>query len=354
MARFLKNSSESSGNVPGAPVFIGTQKVDKAVIRVIDFNSDLYEELNLDDVEDLQRFVESETVSWISVYGLHDIDLIKKLGEIFSLHPLVLEDIVNTGQRPKFEEYDNELFMVLKMLRFDKENEVVQSDQLSIIVGKNYLISFHEKPIDVFQPVRDRIRKHRGRIRISGSDYLAYAMLDTIVDNYIISIEAIGSRIEDLEEAVLDDPSDEVLNQITSYKREINYLRKSIRPARELIIGFAKSDTDMVTDKTIPFLKDLQDLSSQATEALDSYREMLSDQLGIYNTSVGNKLNEIMKVLTIFAAIFIPLTFVAGIYGTNFEYLPELKFKYSYFIFWGIMITVAGLMVRFFRRKGWM
>lgn len=354
MARFLKNNAESSGNVPGSPVFIGKQKIDQSLIRVIDFNTELYEELRVDEVDEIRRFTESSSVSWISIYGLHDIELIKRLGNIFNLHPLILEDIANTGQRPKFEEYDNGLFIVLKMLNFDMENETVSGDQLSIFISNNYLVSFHEKPIDVFQPVRERIRKHRGRIRGYGTDYLAYAMLDTIVDNYIIAIEAIGTRIEDLEDAVLDEPSNQVLSQITNYKREINFLRKSIRPARELIISFAKSDTEIVSEKTIPFLKDLQDLIFHATEALDSYRDMLSDQLGIYNTTMGNKLNEIMKILTIFAAIFIPLTFLAGIYGTNFNYLPELNYKYSYFIFWAVMISVTAVMVRYFKKKGWM
>lgn len=353
MARFLKNYAESAGSVPGSPVFIGTQKIDQAVIRVIDFNSEFIEELKIDDFNDLHRFLESDTVSWISIYGLHDIALMKQLGNVLNLHPLVLEDVVNTGQRPKFEEYDNELFMVLKMVHFDQQNEIVLCDQISFVLGKNFLISFQEKPVDVFHPVRERIRHHRGRIRAFGPDYLAYAMLDTIVDNYILSIEALGSRIEELEDAVLEDPSNEVLNQITVYKREINYLRKSIRPARDLIMSFTKCDNDIVDEKTTPFLKDLQDLSFQATEALDSYREMLTDQLGIYNTTISNKLNEIMKLLTVLSAIFIPLSFIAGVYGTNFEYVPELKFRYSYFIFWGFMISVAGFMVRFFKRKGW-
>lgn len=354
MARFIKSRKESAGNVPGVPVFIGKQKVEQCIIRVMDFDSQRLDEIVINNIEDCRPFVTSEAVTWISVYGLHDVEKIKQLGEIFSIHPLVLEDVLNTGQRPKFEEYDDTLFMVMKMLRFEPEEEIVQGDQLSLVLGSNFLLTFHEKPIDVFLPVRERIRKQRGRIRHCGPDYLAYAMLDTVVDNYTICIEAIGSRIEDLEEAVLEDPTQEVLGQITTYKREINYLRKSVRPAWELIVNLAKSDTEIIRETTIPFLKDLQDLISHAAETIDNYREMLSDQLGIYNTTVSNKLNEIMKVLTIFAAIFIPLTFIAGIYGTNFEYLPELKFRYSYFIFWGIMVAVAGLMIRFFKKKGWM
>lgn len=243
---------------------------------------------------------------------------------------------------------------MLKLLLFDEETEIIRSDQLSIVFGKNFLISFHEKPVNLFHPVRERIRRHEGRIRKNGPDYLTYALLDVIVDNYMIAIEGLGSKIEDLEVLVLENPNQEMLNRITRYKREMIFLRKSIRPARELIVQITKNDSDLIQEHTLPFWKDLLGLSTQAAEVIDSYHEMLSDHLNIYNTSTSNKLNEIMKILTIFAAIFIPLTFIAGIYGTNFEYLPELHFKYSYFVFWAIMLTVAGIMLRFFRRKGWL
>lgn len=354
MARFLKNSEKSIGLSPWSPVFIGNQKIEELIIRIFDYDRNTLEEQDVQDPGDVGRFLETDTVTWISIYGLHDVEMIKEIGEIFGIHPLTLGDIVNTGQRPKMEEYDNYIYLVLKMLRFDKEEEVINSDQLSIILGENFLISFQEKPIDIFAPVRLRISKGKGRIRENGPDYLAYALLDTIIDNYMIAIENIGSEIEEIEDLILDDPSRELLNRITNYKREVNYLRKSIRPARELTVQLAKNDSEFILEQTIPFLKDLQDIATQAMETLDSYREMLSDHLNIYNTTVSNRLNEIMKVLTIFAAIFIPLTFIAGIYGTNFEYLPELHYKYSYFIFWVIMLLVAGVMLRFFRRKGWL
>jgi magnesium transporter len=354
MARFLKSSEKTAGLSPCSPVFIGNQKLDKSIIRTFDYDRNSLEELAVESPAELGRFLETDTVTWISTYGLHDVKMIQEIGEIFGIHPLILGDIVNTGQRPKMEEYDNCIYLVLKMLRFDQEAEVIKSDQFSIILGKNFLISFQEKPLDIFAPVRLRISKGKGRIRENGPDYLAYALLDTIIDNYMIAIENIGSKIEDIEDQILDEPSQELLSQITNYKREVNYLRKSVRPARELTIQLAKNDSELIRDQTIPFLKDLQDIATQATETLDSYREMLSDHLNIYNTTVSNRLNEIMKVLTIFAAIFIPLTFIAGIYGTNFDYLPELHFKYSYYIFWGVMLLVAGMMLRFFRRKGWL
>lgn len=354
MARFIKSNQQSAGSVPGSLVFIGNQKLNESIIKVMVFDGKELNEFSTDTVDECTQYLTAETVSWVSVYGLHDIDTIKQLGEFFSIHPLVLEDILNTGQRPKFEEYDDYVFLVMKILRFNSESMQVQGDQLSLIIGENYLISFHEQPVDLFLPVRERIRKNRGRIRQCKSDYLAYALLDTVVDNYIICIEEIGSDVEELEEVVLEDPSPDVLGRITTFKREVNFLRKAIRPARELTISLVNCDNEIIRETTIPYLRDLKDLVSHAVEATDNYREMLSDQLGIYNTAIGNRLNEIMKILTIFAAIFIPLTFIAGIYGTNFEHVPELKYKYSYFIFWGIMVTVAILMVRFFKKKGWM
>lgn len=354
MARFFKKREESKGLAPGSLVFIGDKKVENIRIQVIDYDKSKLNESQLEDISQGKEFRATQTVSWINIYGLHDLNFVKKLGEIFELHPLLLEDVLNTDQRPKMEEFDNCLFLVLKMLRYDKEQKIIVSEQLSLIMGSTWLITFQEQPGDVFEPVRDRIRKQKGRIRATGTDYLTYALLDTVVDNYISIIERFGDQIEDIENEVLSDPKPAVMEKISQFRGEMNYLRKTIRPVREALIQLLKSDSEFVQDKTIPFIKDLLDLTTQATEAIDTYREMLSDQLNIYNSSISNRMNEIMKVLTIFAAIFIPLTFIAGIYGTNFEYLPELHFKYSYFIFWGVMITVAIVMLGYFKRKGWL
>jgi magnesium transporter len=240
------------------------------------------------------------------------------------------------------------------MIRYEKEKQMIVNEQLSMVLGDTFLLTFQEQPGDVFEPVRERIRNQKGRIRGAGIDYLAYALLDTVVDNYIFIIEKLGEKIEDIEEEVLEKADSGVMEKINMFKREMNFLRKSIRPAREAIIQLSKLDSELIREQTIPFLKDLQDLITQAAEAIDTYRDMLSDQLNLYNSVISNRMNDIMKVLTIFAAIFIPLTFIAGIYGTNFEYLPELHFKYSYFVFWGVMITVAVVMLLFFKRKKWL
>ena len=236
------------------------------------------------------------------------------------------------------EEYDNYLYFVLKMMRYNQETGKIQSEQLSMVLGQTFLLTFQEQPGDVFEPVRERIRKHKGRIRKVGIDYLAYALLDTIVDNYLLIIERLREQIEDIENEILDNPTQEVLSNINDYKREMNYLRKTIRPVREFVLHLSRLESELIQPATLPFCKDLLDLSNQAVDAIDSYREMLSDHLNIYDSRISNRLNEIMKVLTIFSAIFIPLTFIAGIYGTNFENVPELHFRYSYFIMWGVMV----------------
>ena len=354
MARFFKKREQSKGLAPGSLVFIGNKKVEDVRLRVIDYDQSQLKEDALRDIVEAAEFKRTKTVTWINVDGLHDPEVIKQIGTVFDLHPLLLEDVLNTGQRPKLEEFDNCLFLVSKMLRYDQEKRIVISEQLSLVLGDTFLLTFQERPGDVFEPVRERIRKKKGRIRISGIDYLAYALLDTVVDNYIFVIERLGEQIEDIEEQILARAEPAVMEDINTFKREMNFLRKSIRPAKEAIMQLSKLDSELIDDQTMPFLKDLQDLITQAVEAIDTYRDMLSDQLNLYNSVISNRMNDIMKVLTIFAAIFIPLTFIAGIYGTNFDYVPELHFKYSYFIFWGVMVVVAVSMLTFFKKKGWL
>lgn len=354
MARFLKSKSASLGKSPGSLIFIGDHKMDRSIIRLMAYSPDHLEDRELDSVAGAMQDRGRDRVSWINIYGLEDTALMGQVGECFGIHPLLMEDILNTDQRPTFADQGEHLFAVLKMLRFGGDETTIISEQLSLVLGTDFVLTFQERRGDVFEPVRERIRKAQGRIRMSGPDYLAYALLDTVVDNYIHIIERLGERVEDVEEEILEGEDDEVLGRINTFKLEMNYLRKAIRPSREALLLFSKVDSDLVQDQTYPFLRDLQELATQASEAIDTYREMLTDQLNTYRTAVGTKLNEIMKVLTIFAAIFIPLTFMVGVYGTNFEYLPELHLRYGYFILWGMMILVAGLMLRFFRKKGWL
>ncbi|MDY0191727.1 MAG: magnesium/cobalt transporter CorA [Desulfuromonas sp.] len=354
MARFLKKKAATIGQVPGALVFVGEQRVEEVSIRVIDYDQNKLSEKELQDISEGLAYKDSSTVSWININGVHDVRLINEIGKGFGLHALVLEDIVNTGQRPRMEEYDNYMFFALKMMSYDSAAGKIHSEQLTMVLGETFLLTFQEQPGDVFEPVRERIRKQKGRIRKVGIDYLAYALLDSVIDNYLFIIERLGEEIEEIENEILDNPTQEVLSRINAYKREMNYLRKTIRPAREFILQLSRVDSEQIQPATVPFFKDLLDLANQAVDAIDSYREMLSDHLNIYDSRISNRLNEIMKVLTIFSAIFIPLTFIAGIYGTNFENLPELHYHYSYFIMWGVMVVVALFMLRFFRRKNWL
>ena len=354
MARFLKNKEASLGQAPGELVFIGEQKVREVTMRVIDYDHENLSEQEMRDIKNSIPYKETETVTWININGLHDTELIRQVGGGFGLHALVMEDIVNTGQRSKMEDYDEYLFFGVKMMRYDEAKGEIQSEQLSMVLGKTFLLTFQERPGDVFEPVRDRIRKQKGRIRRVGIDYLAYALLDTIIDNYIVIIERLGEKIEEIEDEILGNPTQDVLARINDYKREMNYLRKAVRPTREFMLQLSRLDSDLIQETTAPFLKDLLDLASQAVDSIDTYRDMLSDHLNIYNTGVSNRLNEIMKVLTIFSAIFIPLTFIAGIYGTNFDNVPELHYRYSYFAMWGVFLSVILAMLRFFRRRCWL
>jgi magnesium transporter len=353
MARFFRKRDQLQGQVPGSLIFVGTRQVQQTSIRVMDYDAGQLNEFVFTDVNQIKDLHSPSACSWVDIYGLHDVGVINEIGSRFNVHSLVLEDVLNTGQRPKLEEFGHFVFLVLKMFRYDKEEEIVHAEQLSMVIGKGVLITFQERKGDVFEAVRERIRKMKGRIRQSGVDYLAYALLDTVVDNYIDVIERIGEHVEELDEKVLEEPDKAIIAEISSAKREINYMRKSIRPARDAIIQLGKLDTDLISDYMVPFLKDLQDLATHATEVVEIYREMLTDQMSIYHSSLSNRMNDVMKVLTIFAAIFIPLTFIAGIYGTNFEYLPELHYRYSYFVFWGVIIAVAGGLLFFFKKKGW-
>ncbi|MBD3223158.1 MAG: magnesium/cobalt transporter CorA [Caldithrix sp.] len=354
MARFFKKRNQTKGAVPGTPVFIGQQKIEETLIHIIDYDAEWLNESDLLDLQALAQYKTMENVTWINLYGLHDVEKIKTMGDIFELHPLIIEDIVNTDQRPKIEEYENCVFCILKMLNFDQTNKMIVAEQLSLVLLDNVLLTFQERPGDFFEPVRERLRKKKGRIRTRGGDYLTYALLDTVADNYVILIEKLGEQIEEIETGILDQITADMLENIKFFKREMIYVRKNLRPVKELVQYLNKAEIKYFDEQTKFFLKDLQDLIYQANDATDTYHDLLSNQLNIYQTHISNRMNDVMKVLTIFAAIFIPLTFIAGIYGTNFEYLPELKYRYAYFIFWGVMIVIAGGMLGFFRHKKWL
>jgi magnesium transporter len=294
------------------------------------------------------------TITWINIDGLHEIDVIEKIGQHFNIHPLVLEDILNTGQRPKTEEFEDLIFVVLKMLHYNKNSKKLGSEQFSLVLGSNFLLTFQEIQGDVFKTVRERIRKPKTRIRKSGCDYLAYALIDAIVDYYFVILEAIGDRIEDLEIQLLDNPTHYTLESIHEMKREMIYLRKQIWPIREIINSLVKSESSLIQEQLHVYFRDVYDHTIQIIDTIESYRDILAGMLDIYLSTLSNRMNEVMKVLTIIATIFIPITFVAGIYGMNFKFMPELEWRWGYFMVWAIIIVVAGIMLWFFKKKQWL
>lgn len=354
MARFLKNRRKSNGEVPGSLIFIGKQKIEKTRIRIIQYNKDNIIEKELDRLEDVSNYIKQGYITWLNIDGLHDTKLIDQLGSMFDLSSLTLEDILNTDQRPKFHEDENNIVVILKAFLYEKDAHILSSEQISFVLGKNYLITIQERVGDYFEPVRNRLRKNKGRIRTLEADYLCYALLDTIIDSYIMNIEVLGEIIESQEDAILKGTGRKIIEDIYRHKTEMSFIRKSIRPVKEIMMYFIKSESKFINKKTRIFLDDLDDLFDQALEAVEIYYTMISDQLTVYHTNLSNRVNDVMKVLTIFASVFIPLTFIAGVYGTNFDYLPELHFRYSYFIMLGVMAIVAVIMLIFFSRKKWL
>jgi magnesium transporter len=328
--------------------------MDRPEISLIEYDEEQLTEKKLDSIEEAAPCKDNDLVSWINIYGIHDLELIQRVGEMFQLPALVLEDILNTDQRPKYDEGDEFNAFILKMLKYDEGTRQISGEQFTLLLSKNFVLTLQEQHGDVFNPVRERIRNTKRRIRFMDSDYLAYALLDTIVDNYVQIIESLGREIEDLETIIFGNPDKTVVEKIYTLKRELSFLRQSVRPVKDLVVQMMKSENSLFQEKYYHFFKDLNDLVIQATEAIELYNGMISDHLNIYSTIVNNRINEVMKVLTIFASIFIPLTFIAGIYGMNFEYLPELTFKYSYFIFWGVVICIGAGLLIYFKRKKWL
>jgi magnesium transporter len=354
MPRLVRKRKKRAGLPPGTLVYEGDRKVEKVRITLIDYDETHVQEKEVEQIEECFPFKDEPTVTWINIDGLHDIELVEKLGKHFGIHPLVLEDIVSVGQRPKMEEFDNFIFVILRMLSYDDESNELHSEQISLLFGKNYVISFQEQEGDVFDPVRQRIRGQKGRIVKDGADYLAYALLDIIVDNYFAILERVGDSVETMDEAIVERPSPETLQQIQSMKREMIFLRKSVWPLREVISGLERLESKLIKKSTGIYLRDVYDHTIQVIDTIEALRDMISGILDIYMSSVSNKMNEVMKVLTIIATIFIPLTFIAGIYGMNFEFMPELKIYWAYPIVWMVMIVIAIVMLGFFRRKRWL
>lgn len=322
-------------------------------IRIISYGQDnvVDQECDANDPDAFAKAFEDQSVTWIDVQGFGDDKLMRRIGTVFQLHPLLLEDVINVPQRPKVEPYGNHLLIVVRMVRL--EAAMIEMEQVSVVVGKNYVLTFQERYGDVFDPVRRRIRDSQAAVRKHGSDYLAYALIDTIVDGYYPVLESIGDQLESLESAVVTDPSPELLGQLNQFKNQLVNLRRGIWPQRESVSKLARDDYPAITEEVRVYLRDTYDHCVQTSEVTEMYREMVTGLMNVYLSAVANRTNEVMKVLTIVATIFIPLTFLAGIYGMNFDYMPELHNKWAYPFVWLTMVALSLVMLVWFQRKGW-
>jgi magnesium transporter len=353
MARFLNDRQKALGKIPGSLIHLGTKKIDKPLIRLTNFNTDKLIEIEPEKLEDCMSYISDGTVSWISLYGLHEEEMIQKLGELFEIHGLLLEDMLNTDQRPKITETDKLQIIILKTLEYNPNNKELSSDQISMILDENYLITLQEKEGHYFEVIRDRIRKGAGRVRRKGADYLTYVLLDTIVDNYLLNIETLGDIIEKAESRIFLPNQKGLIKEIYKHKTEINFLRKNIRPVKEIVLHLIENESGFVSEDNLKYFRDLNDLVTQATESIEIYQMMLNDQMNIYHAILDNRANEIMKVLTVLSAFFIPLTFIAGVYGTNFDNLPEIHLQYGYLYFWILLVAITIGMFIYFKWRKW-
>lgn len=354
IGRFVRRHTKHPGTAPGTLVHTGPQKMEQVRVSLLDYDEQELTEREPESISQVFPLRDSPTVTWVNVDGLHDVALVQEVGDHFGIHPLVLEDVLSVGQRPKAEEYESFLYVVLPMLGWNAEGGHIEEEQVSLVLGPNWVFTFQERVGDHFEPVRDRLRQAKGRIRARGADYLAYALIDAIVDHYFQVLEAIGGATEELELEVLEDPTPMTMQRLHHLKREMVVMRRAVWPLRDMVNGLVRTDSTLVQQTTRVFLRDVYDHAIQIIDSVESLRDVISGILDLYLSNLSNRTNEVMKVLTIMATIFIPLTFVAGVYGMNFEHMPELSVPWAYGAVWGVMILMALVMLAFFRRKGWL
>jgi len=354
MPKLVKKRSKKAGFPPGTIVHIGNKRAEKTKITIVDYNEEQFQEKEAKSIKECFPYKDKPTVTWINIDGVHEVKIIEELGKNYNFHSLILEDIVDTDQRPKIKDFGDYIFIILKMHYYDMENNEIKIEQVSLIFGKNYVISFQEREGDVFDSIRERIRNNIGRIRKARADYLIYALMDAIIDNYFTILEKLGEETEDLETKVIKNPVPANLQIIYRLKSELIFLRKSVWPLREVISILEKGESALIDKSTNIYLRDIYGHTIQVMDTVETLRDVISGTLEVYLSSVSNRMNEIMKVLTIIATIFIPLTFIASIYGMNFQYMPELKWVWSYPVVLLGMLIIGIIMVFYFRRKKWM
>ena len=354
MLNIVKKSSKKAGLPPGVAVFVGEKKTEEIKMTVIDYDNQQIETRVVQDVAECFPYKGRPTVTWINVDGLHDTSIIEQLGQQYGLHSLVIEDILNTHQRSKIDLFEHYLLIVLKMHMYDEVSQDIEIEQVSILLGENFVLTFQEKEGDVFEALRDRLNKNKGRVRKAGADYLAYALMDAIVDSYFDILERFGEQIEIIDDELLSGPQPDILQRIHFLKRELIFFRKSVWPLRKMFGELERQDIALIQDSTRIYLRDLYDHSIQVIDTIEGFRDMVTGILDVYLSSVSNKMNEIMKFLTIIGTIFIPLTFIAGIYGMNFQFMPELAWRWGYWAILLIMLGIGGALVVYFKKKHWL
>jgi magnesium transporter len=352
--RFSKQFIRKSGAPPGTLVYTGDEKVEKTRITVMEYNDAEFSEREVEDVRSCLPLKDKPTVTWLNISGLHNVRTMETIGNAFGIHPLVLEDILNVDQRPKLEEFEGYVFAVLKMAYMDETRNDLQMEQVSLIVTQDCVITFQEMEGDVFEGIRERIRSYKGRTRRMGADYLAYVLIDAVVDGYFVILDKLGERTETLEVELVTKPDPETLQTIYRLKRDMIFLRRAVWPLREVIGALERGTSPLFHEGTHVYLKDIYDHTIQVIDTVESLRDMVTGMLDIYLSSVSNKMNEIMKVLTIIATIFIPLSFLAGVFGMNFRYMPELESHIAYPLLLIGMACVAAVMLVYFRMKRWL
>src|ERR1019366_1876243 len=346
------DNTKTLGAPPGTVIYQGEARTEKVKISLIEYNETEFIEKEFYDLSECLDFVNPTLVKWMNVDGIHTTELIEAIGKRFNIHPLTLEDIANTSQRPKFEDYDNYVVSIMKMLYYDTE---LRSEQLSVVLMDGMVISFQEvHGGDAFDIIRNRLRQGKGRVRKMGAYYLVYALIDAVVDCYFNILEKIGDDIEVLEEELIADPSKETMQQLHYMKREMIFVRKAVWPMRELVNNMERSETKLILPTTDIYLRDVHDHVIRVIDTVETYRDLLSGMMDIYLSSVSNRMNEVMKILTIITTIFVPVTFIAGVYGMNFEFMPELHSKWGYAGVWIVMLTIMILLMMYFRRNKWL
>jgi magnesium transporter len=349
----FKGMAKKAGLPPGTMTQVSEDPAIPTSISIVEYDQDHFEQMESADESLVMKEKASPRVTWFKVKGLGHMEAISRLGEIFNLHPLVMEDVANTYQRPKVEEYDDYVFMVMHAMRFDRENSRLESEQVSLVLGNHWVISFQEGRHELFSSVLERIQRGRGRIRKLGVDYLTYVLMDAMVDQYFVALEAMGEEVEALEEELLQKPSETTMHHLHRLKRQCLAFRKVVWPLREVVSWLSRDETGLVRSEVQPFLRDLYDHTIQVIDQVETLRDLLSGLMDLYLSAVSNRMNEVMKVLTIMATMFIPLTFLAGLYGMNFKAMPELEWKWGYPLVLVVMLVSVVGMLYFFRRKKW-